>query len=114
MATDKGEGCRNIYTEKLGEYLRGGRPSLTELERLSRLISPSDAGTPNAVAESNETVSGKRERGCVAVNSDGRKAKITWEDKSLHLYALCDRDVDAHITVKVWYGFIGVFIYYCY
>ncbi|XP_047469969.1 uncharacterized protein LOC125025788 isoform X1 [Penaeus chinensis] len=101
LTMERENSCRNIYTKRLNDILKGGRPFLGKLEKLKMLLSPADNEPANYADNREGEGQGKKTTFCVALNTDGRKARLTWEQGSLNLHALSDEDVDAHIMVKM-------------
>lgn len=100
LTMDKGNSCRNVYTKRLNDILRGGKPFLGKLEKLKMLLPPADNEPANS-ADNREGEGQGKTTFCLALNTDGRKARLTWEQGSLNLYALSDEYVDARIMVKM-------------
>ncbi|XP_069985306.1 uncharacterized protein [Penaeus vannamei] len=101
LTMDEGSRCRNVYSKKLYDILRGGG-SISELEDLKMQMSPPDDMGANSAEKRKRRGLAMETVCCLALNSDGRKAKIGWEDGNLNLCALCDADdIDAHIILKM-------------
>lgn len=111
LTMDKGNSCRNVYTKRLNDILRGGKPFLGKLEKLKMLLPPADNEPANS-ADNREGEGQGKTTFCLALNTDGRKARLTWEQGSLNLYALSDEYVDARIMVKVWHCCVDLCIYF--
>lgn len=74
LTMDEGSRCRNVYSKKLYDILRGGG-SISELEDLKMQMSPPDDMGANSAEKRKRRGLAMETVCCLALNSDGRKAK---------------------------------------
>nr|QXD99697.1 TRIM-like protein [Penaeus monodon] len=113
LTSDSESMCQNSYAKKLNDILRGEElgilPSSTidkRLDGLKKMMFPPDREKRSGTGSSRESRQeaerpDKMKLRCVAKCDKGKKARLTWEEDQLHIYALCVDPEEAHITLNM-------------